>query len=78
MSKTLFQRFALVENYPLYAMLGVAAGLAMYTPMRHLTIDSELHVDPSKRDNNAVFEDVKKSEYMSGIYAWVYHAYKKM
>lgn len=26
-----------VENYPLYAMVGIACGLAVYTPIRHLT-----------------------------------------
>jgi hypothetical protein len=26
-----------VENYPLYAMVGIACGLAAYTPIRHLT-----------------------------------------
>jgi hypothetical protein len=28
---------AQVENYPLYAMVGIACGLAVYTPIRHLT-----------------------------------------
>ena len=26
-----------VENYPLYVMVGIAGGLAIYTPFRHLT-----------------------------------------
>jgi hypothetical protein len=31
-----------LQNYPLYAMLGIACGLATYMPFRHLTSDAEL------------------------------------
>lgn len=50
---TLFMRFfGLVENYPLYAMLGIACGLATYMPMRHLLHDPELSVMPATRNHS--------------------------
>lgn len=50
---SLFVRFfGLVENYPLYLMLGIAGGLAAYMPFRHLTSDPELAVLPSMRNHS--------------------------
>lgn len=50
---SLFMRFfGLVENYPLYAMLGIASGLAVYMPFRHLMSDPELAVMPSVRNHS--------------------------
>lgn len=50
---SLFYRFfGLVENYPLYAMLGVACGLAAYMPFRHLLTDPELMVLPATRNHS--------------------------
>ena len=37
-NQSLFKTFfGLVENFPLYGMVGIACGLAAYTPIRHLT-----------------------------------------
>lgn len=48
---SLFVRFfGLVENYPLYAMLGIACGLAAYTPIRHLTQAADIALDPRARN----------------------------
>jgi hypothetical protein len=77
MSKNIFKRFTLVENYPLYAMLGVAGFLAIYTPLKHLSTDNELISDPSKRQKNAECENIvpNNNEYMGGIYGWVHKKY---
>lgn len=47
---SLFMRFfGLVENYPLYAMVGLACGLAAYTPIRHLTKAADIALDTRAR-----------------------------
>lgn len=52
---TLFKRFfGLVENQPLYVMVGLACGLAVYTPIRHITHASDIALDPSARDAGEV------------------------
>lgn len=37
-------------NYPLYAVLGVACGLAVYTPIRHLLGAADICLDPKSRN----------------------------
>lgn len=48
---SLFRRFfGLVENYPLYLMVGIAGGLSVYTPIRHLQTASDITLDRNQRD----------------------------
>eukprot|EP00878_Enallax_costatus_P002118 GHUV01002286.1.p1 GENE.GHUV01002286.1~~GHUV01002286.1.p1 ORF type:complete len:134 (+),score=31.36 GHUV01002286.1:270-671(+) len=37
-------------NFPLYAVLGVACGLAAYTPIKHLTSAADIALDPRARN----------------------------
>ncbi|WIA15836.1 hypothetical protein OEZ86_007375 [Tetradesmus obliquus] len=47
---SLYMRFfGLVENYPLYAVLGIACGLAAYTPIKHLMSAADIALDPAAR-----------------------------
>lgn len=49
---SLFMRFfGLAENYPLYAMVGIACGLAVYTPIRHLTGAPDVAIDLRARNH---------------------------
>jgi hypothetical protein len=47
---SLFMRFfGLAENQPLYVMVGIACGLAVYTPIRHLTNAADIALDTRAR-----------------------------
>jgi hypothetical protein len=47
---SLFMRFfGLVENQPLYVMVGIACGLAVYTPIRHLMGAADIALDTRAR-----------------------------
>jgi hypothetical protein len=49
---SLFMRFfGLVENFPLYGMLGIACGLAVYTPVRHLMTAPDIYLDTAARNH---------------------------
>lgn len=37
-------------NFPLYAVLGVACGLAAYTPIKHLVSAADIALDPKARN----------------------------
>ena len=70
--------FGLTENFPLYAMLGIACGLAVYTPIRHSLTASDLSWDTKARDfgddlghNDRVLK--KALNYHSGFLANVAH-----
>lgn len=73
---SLFMRFfGLVENYPLYAMLGIACGLAAYTPVRHLMTAPDVYLDTQARnhmDNLASNPRVlqKAMNYDKGVLGW--------
>lgn len=70
---SLFMRFfGLVENFPLYGMLGIACSLAVYTPVRHLMTAPDIALDPAGRnfaDNLASNPRVlrKAVNYQGGI-----------
>lgn len=76
---SLFKRFfGLAENYPLYAMVGIACGLAVYMPIRHNLTASDLAWDTKARDfgddlagNKRYLE--KAGNYWGGPLAWVAH-----
>lgn len=71
---SLFMRFfGLAENMPLYLMVGIACGLAAYTPVRHLATATDIATKRDQRDIG-VYEErnlgdtLKRSSwYESGI-----------
>lgn len=77
MNWNLIKRFTLVENYPLYAMVGVASFIAVYTPFKHLTTDFEIVTSPNERDANKKYDAIisNENEYMGGVYGWVHKTY---
>ena len=68
--QNLLKRFALVENAPLYAILLVAGGMAIYTPFVHLKYDPELTIVPSQRDLTTFCKDQNR-EYHHKFYEWL-------
>lgn len=73
----MFMRFfGLVENFPLYAMVGIACGLAAYTPVRHLATASDIALDRSQRDYMDDLADKPRAlerakAYEGGVLGWV-------
>ena len=82
MTITLFKRFfGLLENVPLYIMLGTACSLAVYTPIRHLSNTPDIALDRKARDfgdniaaNQRYIE--KASNYKNNIFTSYIKLYK--
>lgn len=71
-SPSLFMRFfGLAENLPLYAMVGIACGLAAYTPIRHLVTAPDIALDRDARDPDCMAANPRTLErakhYEGGI-----------
>lgn len=75
MNWNLIKRFTLIENYPLYAMVGVAGFLAVYTPFKHFITDSGIVCNPNDRNVNCENIISNNNEYMGGVYGWVHKTY---
>lgn len=84
---SVLSRFALVENYPLYVMLGLAGSLAAVTSYRHMTTDTEITVSPSKRDyENTTLQEQSQEQcsecpnanYVGGFFGSIYKAYTRL
>ena len=75
---SIFQRsLKMVENYPLYGMLGLAGFMATYTAGRHVCSDTELITCPKKRDYTYLFDEsaMINQDYLGGLYGYVHRHY---
>jgi hypothetical protein len=75
---SIFQRsLRMVENYPLYGMLGLAGFMVTYTAGRHIFSDAEVITYPKKRDYTYIFDEssIINQNYLGGLYGYVHRHY---